>query len=84
VLFVAERLRDLGEDVLAAQLEDAVLKGFRGSTVGHLLLTLSGGNPTQLLTTHLTAAQAKPRRRHAVGVRIVDHGKFIELLFGGL
>lgn len=84
VLFVAERLRDLGEDVLAAQLEDAVLKGFRGSTVEHLLLTLSSGNPTQLLTAHLTAAHAKPRRRHAVGVRIVDHGNFIELLFGGL
>lgn len=84
VLFVAERLRDLGEDVLAAQLEDAVLKGFRGSTVEHLLLTLSSGNPTQLLTAHLTAVQAKPRQRHAVGVRIVDHGKFIELLFGGL
>lgn len=84
VLFVAERLRDLGDDALSAQLEDAVLKGFRGSTVEHLLLTLSSGNPTKLLTEHLNAAQGRNRRRHAVGVRIVDHGKFIELLFGGL
>lgn len=84
VLFVAERLRDLGEDALAAQLEDAVLTGFRGSTVEHLLFTLSSGNPTQLLTAHLTAAQSRSRRRHGVGIRIADHGKFIELLFGGL
>jgi hypothetical protein len=84
VLFVAERLRELGNDALAARLENAVLESFSGSRVEHLLLALTGGNPKNLLNDHLTAAAKKKRTRHAVGVRIVDHGAFIDLLFGGL
>jgi hypothetical protein len=84
VLFVAERLRELGDDTLAARLEGAVLDSFSGSRVEHLLLALTGGNPKNLLNDHLTAAATKKRTRHAVGVRIADHGAFINLLFGGL
>lgn len=84
VLFVAERLRELGHDALAGQLEQAVLVSFRGSTIEHLLLALTGGNPASLLNAHLTAAATKKRTRHAVGVRIIDHGAFIATLFGGL
>ena len=84
VLFVAERLRELGEDSLAVSLESAVLDSFSGRRVEHFLLALTGGNPEKLLNDHLTAAATKKRTRHAVGVRIVDHGSFIELLFGGL
>jgi hypothetical protein len=84
VLFVAERLRELGDDALAARLEDAVLESFAGRRVEHFLLVLTGGNPQRLLNDHLTAAATKKRTRHAVGVRIVDHGAFIDLLFGGL
>ncbi len=84
VLFVAERLRELGDSALAAQLENAVLESFSGSRVEHLLLALTGGDPETLLREHLTAAASKKRMRHAVGVRIVDHGAFINLLFGGL
>lgn len=84
VLFVAERLRDLGDDPLAARLESAVLDSFLGSRVEHLLLALTSRDPEKLLKDHLTAAATKIRTLHAVGVRIVDHGAFIRLLFGGL
>lgn len=84
VLFVAERLRELGNDALAVQLENAVLDSFKGSKVEHMLLALTAGNPTQLLKDHLTAAATKKRTRHAVGVRIFDHAGFIDVLFGGL
>jgi len=84
VLFVAERLRELGDDALAARLEKAVLDSFKGSGVEHFLLALTAGNPKNLLNDHLTAAAKKKRTRHAVGVQIADHGAFIDLLFGGL
>lgn len=84
VLFVAERLRELGEDDLAEELEEAVLASFGGTPVAHMLFVLTGGSPTNLLETHLKGAAKKKRIRHAVGVRITDHAKFIELLFGGL
>ncbi len=84
VLFVAERLRELGEDDLAEELEEAVLASFRGISVAHMLFVLTGGSPKNLLEAHLTGAAKKKRLRHAVGVRIKDHAKFIELLFGGL
>ena len=84
VLFVAERLRELGNGTLAAKLENAVLGSFSESRVEHLIFALTGGDPKKLLTDHLTAASGKKRTRHAVGVRIVDHGAFIDLLFGGL
>ena len=83
VLFVADRLREQGKDALAEDLEEAVLKSFRGYRVEHLLFVLTGGNPKNLLSDHLTANSNKKRRRHAVGVRIRDHGKFIADLFGG-
>lgn len=81
VLFVAERLREQGNDDLAKELEEAVLVGFRGISVEHLLFTLSGNSPDTHLTNHLNAIYKKRRRRHAVGVRIEDHPDFIELLF---
>lgn len=84
VLFVAERLRELGNDALAARLESAVLTSFSGSKVEHMLLALTGGNPKTLLTNHLTSAAKKKRTRHAVGIQIDGHGTFIDLLFGGL
>jgi len=84
VLFVAERLRELGDDGLAEELEEAVLASFRGISVAHMLFVLAGGPPKSLLEGHLKGAAKKKRIRHAVGVRIEDHAKFIELLFRGL
>lgn len=84
VLFVADRLREFGDDKLAEELEEAVLASFRGIPVAHMLFVLTGGPPKNLLKTHLNGAAKKKRVRHAVGVRIRDHEKFIELLYGGL
>jgi hypothetical protein len=84
VLFVAERLREQGKDALAEELEEAVLRSFRRIPVAHLLFVLTGSRPKSLLSTHLTAVAKKRRVRHAVGLRIADHVKFIKLLFGRL
>jgi len=86
VLFVAERLREQGNDLLAEELEEAVLGGFRGVSVEHLLFVLSGSNPEALLSAHLAGATKKQRMltRHVVGVWIRNHGQFIDLLFGEL
>ncbi len=84
VLFVAERLREQEKDDLAQELEEAVLQSFKTTRVEHLLFALTGSNPEKLLKDHLKAGAKKLRRRHAVGVWIKDHGKFIEDLFGGL
>ena len=84
VLFIAERLREFGDDDLAEELEEAVLASFRGTPVAHMLVVLTGSPPKNLLETHLQGAATKKRVRHAVGIRIRDHAKFIDLLFKGL
>jgi Cap4 SAVED domain len=87
VLFIATRLRETGkpdDEALAAQLEAAVVASFSGCDVEQFLFVLTGNNPENLLTSHLTAVSRKKRTRHAVGARIADHGEFIKLLFGGL
>lgn len=83
VLFVAERLREQGNDELAKNLEEAVLHSFRSCTVEHCLFVLTGNNPENFLRPYLEARRTKRRRRHAVGVRINDHGDFIDTLYGG-
>lgn len=83
VLFVADRLREIGVDDLAEELEEAVLASFRGIPIEHMLFVLTGGTPRNLLEGHLKGASSKKRIRHAVGVRIKDHAYFIELLFEG-
>ncbi len=83
VLFVAERLREQGQNDLAKELEEAVLQSFKGTPVEHLLFVLTGSNPKKLLAGHLHGCARNPQRRYAVGIRIEDHGKFINDLFGG-
>ena len=84
VLFVADRLREEGKDDLAMELEMAVLRGFQGCRIEHLIFVLTGSNPANLMSAHLKSCAKMRRRRHAVGVRITDHGAFIDGLFGGL
>ncbi len=84
VLFIAERLRESGNDDLAEELEGAVLASFRGIPVAHMLFVLTGGSPKNLLQTHLEGSAKKEQLRHAIGVRIEDHARFIDLLFEGL
>lgn len=84
VLFVAERLREMSQHDVAKELEVAVLDSFRGYRVEHLLFTLTGGDPENLLSEHLKACATKLRRRNAIGVRIDDHATFIADLFSGI
>lgn len=83
VLFVAERLREQGQDDLAADLEDAVLQSFRGIPVEHLLFTLNGNDARALLGTHLAGHEAA-QTRYAVSVRITDHGELVHTLYEAL
>ena len=80
VLFVAERLSQAGQDDLAKELEEAVLRSFRDNSVEHLLFTVSGNDPNKHLLEHLETCK-KRRRRYVVGVRVEDHREFIEQLF---
>lgn len=87
VLFIATRLREDGDDAnaaLAVQLEGAVVDSFSGCTVEQFLFVLTATNPNTILTSHLTVSSKKMRARHAVGLQIIDHPKFIAQLFGGL
>jgi hypothetical protein len=84
VLFVAERLREQGNDDLAEELEEAVLGSFRSIPIEHMIFVLTSANPKSLLSTHLADAARKRRLRHAVGIRIRDYADFVELLFGAL
>ena len=83
VLFVAEHLTDQEKDSLAIDLDKAVLNSFRWNSVDHLLFTLSGNDPNKLLSDHLRKCTNNVRR-HAVGVCINDHGKFVHRLFSEL
>lgn len=84
VLFVAMRLRELGDASdkdLAARLELAVTQGFKGHKLEHLLFSLCGNDPQHHLSTHLTAHHRRRTVRHAVAVRITDHQAFIKSLY---
>ena len=83
VLFVADRLRELGNDNLAEELEDAVLKSYSGVSIAHMLFVLTGGPPMNLLRAHLNCTVKEPIR-HAVGVQIKDQTEFVQFLFDGL
>lgn len=83
VLFVAERLREMEKHELANDLEKAVLQGFNANSIEHLLFITSGNNPDSYLSNHLRECKNK-MRRHAVGVHIINHSKFVKRLFSEL
>jgi len=84
VIFVADRLRELGRDDLATELEEAVLESFRGYTVEHMLVAVAGNDPAVLLRAHLLLCAKKRRKRHAVGVYVEDHAKAIAAVYAGM
>ena len=84
VLFIASRLRELGNDELAAELEKALLHSFSGHDIEHLLFVISGNNPGNILSKHVAEIENQQPKRHAIGVCIPDHGQFIAQLFDGL
>ena len=81
VLFVATRLREKGEHEAATLLENAVLNGFRGAEIEHMLFTFCGNDPDQHLSGYLEKHKKRTRRRHAVGLRVEDHADFVRCLY---
>ena len=84
VLFVATRLRDLGEDGLATALEKAVLRSFNSDEVEHMLFVISGNHPQSLLASHLQDIEDDQPKRYAIGIWIPDHAQFIQHLYESL
>ena len=83
VLFIATRLRELGKNDLATELEKALLGSFSGHDIEHLLFVVTGNNPKNILEKHVAEVTAEQPKRHAVGVWIPDHGQFIAQFFDG-
>ena len=84
VLFIANRLRELGRNNVATELEKALLQSFSGHDVEHLLFVISGNNPKSILAKHVKDIDSEQPKQHAVGVWIPDHGQFIAQLFDSL
>ena len=84
VLFIANRLRELGRNELATELEKALLQSFSGHDIEHLLFVISGNNPESILAAHVEEIDSEQPKRHAVGVWVPDHGQFIAQLFDSL
>lgn len=79
--FFADRLGDAGLDELQDVVDEAcLLRQLSAEHVTHLLLTVSGNSPTQLLTDALDGIAEAPLR-YAVGIVVSDHGRFIKGVF---
>lgn len=84
VLFIAERVREMGDQDLALRLEQAVLRSFSGDTVEQLLFAVSQNDPSQVLTSNLEACRSQSTKRYAVGVRVTGHAALVAELFEGI
>lgn len=79
--FIADRLHESGEDLLADLIDDALLvTGISLSQVSHLVFTFSGNDPSDLLRANVKAYSGKVPQI-AVGIRVVAHQKFISKVF---
>ena len=79
--FVAERLLELGEKVLADAITHTQLKvGIRHGQVKHLMFTFSGNAPDSYLERSLNLYTG-PVSQIAVGLRIRTHEAFIDGVF---
>lgn len=75
--FIADRLMEAGDNDLADAIDDALLKrGIAPQSVKHLLFTLSGNNPANLLRGNLQGYGGGFSQLY-VGIRIDPHGAFI-------
>lgn len=75
--FVADRLRELGEDVLANLVDDAQLvTGITHKQVEQLLFTFTENDPRNLLRTNTTGYRGRVKRI-AVGLQVLGHQAFI-------
>jgi Cap4 SAVED domain len=79
--FIADRLHEQGNDVLARLIDRAQLEqGITQQQVDQLLFTLTGSNPCNLLRTN-TKAYHEPVRRLAVGLQVRGHQAFVAAVY---
>jgi hypothetical protein len=80
LLYLVDRLKELGQTASAEVLEDYALLG--GTfPITHFIFTLSGNAPQTTIQTALTGTYLPGIQRQAVGLVIVDHKDFIEAIF---
>ena len=80
LMYLADRLKELGQTAAAEVLEDyAILGGTFPIT--HFIFTLSGNAPQTTIQTALTGTYLPGIERQVVGLVIVDHKDFIEAIF---
>ncbi|MBZ9717839.1 DUF1837 domain-containing protein [Mesorhizobium sp. AD1-1] len=80
--FIADRLHDEGEDVLADLIDDAVLLDrMKLSQVSHMIFTFSGNDASALLSANVKAYTGKVAQS-VVGLRIKEHQEFIASVYG--
>lgn len=80
--FISARLREMGDDGLAAIFERIQSGNIKPEIIEHLVFTFSGNDPTPHLTKHVAARGA--RRRHLVGCHVSTHQDFIKKTFEAL
>jgi hypothetical protein len=80
LMYLVDRLKELGQTAAAEVLEDYALLG--GTfPITHFIFTLSGNAPQTTIQTALTGAYLPGIHRQIVGLVIADHKDFIEALF---
>ncbi len=79
--FIADRLREMGEEELSdAILKAQLLDGITAAHVQHLLFTFSGNDPNNFLRADLNGC-GDGIPQNGVGLRIADHQDFIRRVF---
>lgn len=81
LMFVAARLREMGETALHVKILAAHLRGrIHPADMMHVLFTFSGNNPLRLLRDHTTTYTGSIRRL-SVGLQVREHQAFIRRVF---
>jgi hypothetical protein len=79
--FIADRLHEEGENVLADLIDDALLvNGIDLSQMYHLVFTFSGNDPSEILRANVKAYNGSVPQI-AAGLRVSAHQKFIADVF---
>lgn len=78
--FISRRLRERNMHEQAEAVESLQEANISAETVEHLIFTLSGNNPSEILAAHHKTAFRGIRRR-VVGCVVKDHAKFIKSVF---
>jgi hypothetical protein len=78
--FISRRLREVNQHLLAEAVEQLQETEIPLDSVEHLVFTLSGNDPADILSAHASSA-VKAIRRHLAGCRIEDHSALIKQVF---